>query len=63
MASAEARIINVASNAHKRAGPLNFADLIQPRHYAPFKVYCHSKLANIFLPVELARRLAAVQLK
>lgn len=63
MASAEARIINVASNAHKRAGPLDFADLIQPRHYAPFKVYCHSKLANILFTRELARRLAGSTIK
>lgn len=56
-ASGEARIINVASNAHKRAGPLNFADLMSQQRYVPFKVYCRSKLANMLFTRALARRL------
>ncbi|HMW49951.1 MAG TPA: SDR family oxidoreductase, partial [Cellvibrionaceae bacterium] len=56
-ASGEARIINVASNAHKRAGPLNFADLMSKQSYVPFKVYCRSKLANMLFTRALARRL------
>lgn len=52
-----ARIINVASNAHRRAGPLNFNDLMSQNTYAPFKVYCHSKLANMLFTHELAQQL------
>lgn len=56
-ASGQARIINVASNAHRRAGPLNFADLMSQQRYVPFKVYCRSKLANMLFTRALARRL------
>jgi NAD(P)-dependent dehydrogenase (short-subunit alcohol dehydrogenase family) len=58
IAAGGARIINVASNAHKRAGPLDFTDLMSKRSYVPFKVYCHSKLANVLFTHELAKRLA-----
>ncbi len=51
-----ARIVNVASNAH-RGAVLNFADL-QSRHgYSGFNVYSKSKLCNILFTRELARRL------
>ncbi len=56
-ANGQARIINVASNAHKRAGPLNFADLMSTQKYAAFAVYCRSKLANVLFTSALARRL------
>lgn len=50
-----ARIVTVASNAH-RGAKLNFDDL-QSRHgYAGFGVYSKSKLANILFNRELARR-------
>ncbi len=52
-----ARIINVASNAHHRAGRLNFDDIMHERGYSGFPVYCRSKLANILFTYELARRL------
>ena len=52
-----ARIINVASNAHHRAGQLNFDDIMHERGYSGFPVYCRSKLANILFTFELARRL------
>ena len=52
-----ARIINVASNAHRRVAGLNFDDL-QSRHgYSGFSVYGASKLANLLFNSELARRL------
>jgi NAD(P)-dependent dehydrogenase (short-subunit alcohol dehydrogenase family) len=56
--SAPARIINVASTAHKgaRAG-LDFDDLQSTRRYSGMQVYSKSKLANIYFTTELARRL------
>ena len=56
-ASAPARIINVASNAH-HGGQINFADLQSERHYSGWRAYCQSKLANILFTYELTRRLA-----
>ena len=55
-ASAPARIVNVASRAH-RAGRLDFADLQLARGYTAWKAYAASKLANILFTRELARRL------
>jgi retinol dehydrogenase 12 len=55
-ASGVGRIINVASNAHRRNGPLNFDDLMHKQSYKPFGVYCHSKLANMLFTLELAKR-------
>ena len=57
-ASAPARIVNVASDAHKFVGGLNFADLQHREKYASMRVYGHSKLANILFTRELAQRLA-----
>lgn len=54
--SAPARIINVASNAH-RGEQLDFDDLQHRKSYSPQKVYGESKLANILFTYELARRL------
>jgi len=59
VASAPARIVNVAAAAHAQSGgPLDFDDL-QSRlgFYSPMKVYGKSKLANILFTRELARRL------
>jgi NAD(P)-dependent dehydrogenase (short-subunit alcohol dehydrogenase family) len=57
-ASAPARIVNVASDAHVYArGPLDFDDLQSIKGYASMKVYGKSKLANILFTRELARRL------
>jgi NAD(P)-dependent dehydrogenase (short-subunit alcohol dehydrogenase family) len=55
--SAPARIITVASEAH-RFGALDFDDLGNARRYRALRVYGQSKLANILFSNELARRLA-----
>jgi len=56
-ASAPARVVNVASNAHRKA-MLDFDDLQGERHYGGWRAYCRSKLANLLFTYELARRLA-----
>jgi NAD(P)-dependent dehydrogenase (short-subunit alcohol dehydrogenase family) len=56
-ASAPARIVNVASAAH-RYGLLDFDDLMSKRRYGVMRVYGSSKLANILFTRELAKRLA-----
>ena len=57
-ASAPARIINVASNAHRFArGGLDFDDLQLTNSYGGMQAYTRSKLANIYFTRELARRL------
>ncbi len=53
-----ARIVNVSSEAHRRAR-IDFDDLESARRYVPFLVYSRSKLENILFTYELARRLAA----
>lgn len=55
--SAPARIVNVASEAHRFA-TINFDDLGGERRYRTFGAYGQSKLANILFSYELARRLA-----
>jgi retinol dehydrogenase-12 len=57
MASAPARVINVASYGHKR-GRLNFDDLQGKARYRGMRAYRQSKLANVMFTYELARRLA-----
>lgn len=58
-ASAPARIVNVASTAHKGARRgLDFDDLQSEHGYRGMAVYGKSKLANIYFTTELARRLA-----
>jgi len=57
IASAPARVVNTASNAHERAR-LDFDDLQSAHGYRGFKVYGRSKLCNILYTRELARRWA-----
>src|SRR5207245_434172 len=54
-ASAPARIVNVASDAH-RWGTMNFDDLGGEWRYRTMRIYGQSKLANILFTYELARR-------
>lgn len=59
VASAPARVVVVASDAHKfaRAG-IDFDDLQSTRKYRSFAAYARTKLENILFARELARRLA-----
>jgi retinol dehydrogenase-14 len=54
--SAPARVVTVASNAHK-LGRIDFDDLQGERAYSGARAYNQSKLANILFSYELARRL------
>lgn len=56
-ASAPARIVNVASEVHRR-GRIDFGDLQLERGYSQYRAYANSKLANMLFTYELARRLA-----
>jgi len=55
-ASGRARIVSVASDAH-RFGRLDLDDLQNERRYRAMRVYGQSKTANILWNLELARRL------
>jgi NAD(P)-dependent dehydrogenase (short-subunit alcohol dehydrogenase family) len=58
-ASAPARVVTVASTAHRSArSGLDYDDLQSERHYAGMRAYARSKLANILFSNELARRLS-----
>ena len=54
--SAPARVVNVASGAHKGAW-LNLKDVHDPRRYVGFRAYSRSKLCNVLFTYELSRRL------
>src|SRR5215213_3170700 len=54
--SAPARVVTVASNAHK-LGRIDFEDLQGERSYSGARAYNQSKLANVLFSYELARRL------
>lgn len=56
VSSAPARIINVASTAH-RGARIHFDDLQLEHRYRGFEAYGQSKLANLLFTYELARRL------
>jgi retinol dehydrogenase 12 len=56
-ASGPARIVNVASRAH-RGQEIDFDDLMSVRNYRVMRTYGRSKLANILFTRTLAKRLA-----
>jgi NAD(P)-dependent dehydrogenase (short-subunit alcohol dehydrogenase family) len=56
-ASASARIVNIASDAHKGIDRIHFENIGLGEKYRPFKAYAQSKLANIMFTYELAARL------
>ena len=56
IASAPARVINVASGAHK-SGKIYFEDINLEKKYKFWRAYSQSKLANILFTYELAERL------
>ncbi len=56
-AAGDARIVSVASDAHRGARSLNFDDLQARKRYSGWGAYCQSKLANVLFTRELARRL------
>jgi|SRR5215472_1714206 len=58
IASAPARVVSVASRAHRRATGLDFDDLNLELEYSGWTAYSRSKLANILFTRALARRLA-----
>ena len=55
-AGAPARVVTVASTAH-RGARLDLDDLFLERRYLPMLAYANSKLANILFTRELARRM------
>ena len=52
-----ARVVSVASDAHRMVRGIDFADVEGKRSYGAWKAYGQSKLANILFTRELARRL------
>ena len=57
-ASAPARIVNVASGAHRNISAVDFDNLQGEKSYNGFEAYGLSKLGNVLFTNELARRLA-----
>jgi len=58
MASAPARIVTVASDAH-RTGHIDFENLMSEKRYGPWYTYANSKLANVMFSMSLAEKLQA----
>lgn len=56
-ASAPARIVNVASDGHRVVRGIRFEDPGFAEDWSWWRVYGHSKLANVLFTTELARRL------
>ena len=57
-ATGSARVVSVASDAHRFASGINFDDPEGKKKYGGWAAYSQSKLANILFTRELARRLA-----
>ena len=53
---APSRVINVSSSMHVRPKSLNWDDLMFEKEFRGFRVYGHSKLANVLFSNELSRR-------
>jgi NAD(P)-dependent dehydrogenase (short-subunit alcohol dehydrogenase family) len=60
-ATAPARIVMVASDAHRVGGNLDFSDLQLTGRYGAWRAYGRSKLAMILFTRELARRLEGTE--
>lgn len=60
-ASGNARVVNVSSDAHRRAR-LDLEDLQSERSYSGWRAYANSKLANILFTLSLAQRMRGTQL-
>jgi NAD(P)-dependent dehydrogenase (short-subunit alcohol dehydrogenase family) len=61
-ASAPARIVNVASEAHRSSRGIRFDNPeFKTSGYRAFGAYCQSKLANVLFTQELARRLVGTR--
>ena len=58
LAAAKARVIMVASDAHRALRTLDFDNLQSEKRFRPFLAYSQSKLENILFTYELARRWA-----
>lgn len=56
-ASAPARIVNVASDAHRMAKGIDFDDIRERKRFRGLRAYAESKLANLMFTFELARRM------
>lgn len=56
-ASTPARVVNVASEAHRSVRKIDFDDVEGKKRYRVFRAYAQSKLANILFTAEFARRL------
>ncbi len=56
VASAPARVVNVASSAHQDVR-VDLGDIHDPHRYFGFRAYSWSKLCNVLFTYELARRL------
>jgi NAD(P)-dependent dehydrogenase (short-subunit alcohol dehydrogenase family) len=50
-------VSSIAANMSSRT--IHFEDIQSERSYAPFRAYCQSKLADLFLAIELGRRCKA----
>lgn len=62
LVSAQGRVVNVSSMAHRLGAKIDFDDLMAERKYRRWAVYGQSKLANMLFTLELQRRFSAAQL-
>ena len=56
LVAGKARVVTVASDAHRRIRSLDFDNLQGEKRYRPFLAYSQSKLENILFTYELVRR-------